>query len=603
VGTDVSDAVPEPVVANAEDDEDTDEVAPEVRPSAPDSGATALPVPLLRRRGWRVLRASAAGTFLGTVFALQAMTPSLMPRSWVYQAVASGISGAIGYGIGVLIAALARRTRTYRTCARWLLDHVSPHVIRRAWQALVVAVPSSLVLVLVAASDWQRETRVLVGLPPETSSGWLRAAPVIIGIVAAVVTVFRIGRLAARLIAGLLRRRVRFPRRIAQAVGLGVVVALALVFLDGVALRWALGAADATFSLANDQTLAGVHQPRSSERSGSPASLSPWATLGSHGQQFVDGGPSAAEMSTAAGIPVAQVKVPIRVYVGLEGARTPTARAKLAVAELERTGAFDRAVICVMTSTGTGWIDSAAPRALELMYGGNTATVTTQYSYLPSWISFLFDRPRAGDEGRALFDAVYARVHQLPPDRRPRLLVYGLSLGSAGSEAAFDGLADLRNRTDGALWVGPTNANRLWGQLVARRDPGTREATPVYADGLVVRFADRPRDLLTPSGPWLSPHVAYLMHPTDPVIWWSPKLLFTRPGWLSEPRARGVSPSMRWYPVVTFWQVSVDLGNAAYPPQGFGHNYGAEMLDAWALVAPPPGWTAADTDRARKVFR
>ena len=52
------------------------------------------------------------------------------------------------------------------------------------------------------------------------------------------------------------------------------------------------------------------------------------------------------------------------------------------------------------TSTGTGWIDSAAPKSLELMYGGNTAFVTTQYSYLPSWISFLLDRPRADAEGR-----------------------------------------------------------------------------------------------------------------------------------------------------------------------------------------------------------
>jgi uncharacterized membrane protein len=289
--------------------------------------------------------------------------------------------------------------------------------------------------------------------------------------------------------------------------------------------------------------------------------------------------------------------------VGLAGGDTPEARAALAVRELDRTGAFDREVLCVITSTGTGWVEPAAPTALELMYGGDTAVVSTQYSYLPSWISFLVDRPRADDEGRALFDAVHARVQQMPEESRPKVLVYGISLGSTGSQAAFEGIADLRERTDGVLWAGPANDSRLWRELVDRRDPGTREVAPEYAGGLVARFGDAPADLLEPDSLWLDPRVAFLVHPTDPVVWWSPKLLFTRPDWLEEARGRGVSPSMDWYPVVTFWQVTVDLANADYPPQGYGHNYSAQLLDAWALVAPPPGWTPADTARARDVFR
>ncbi|MGZ4642231.1 MAG: alpha/beta hydrolase [Blastococcus sp.] len=580
------------------DTKPTDAVAPPVVPEA----EAAVPVPLLRRRGWRAFRADPAGLALATLFALQAMTPSLMPRSWVFQAVASGLSGAIGYGIGALVWSLLRRIPAYQRLADRARARIPERARRRIWLALLAAVPTSLVLVLVVASDWQRETRVLVGLPPETSSGWLRAAPVIIAIVAVVVALFRLLRLAARWIAALLRRWTGLPRGVAQAVGLAIVGVLAFGLFDKVLLGWELSAADAAFSLANSQTLPGVHQPVSPERSGSPTSLSPWSTLGVYGQQFVAGGPSRARMAKAAGIPEASVKQPIRVYVGLGAGSTPARRAQLAVSELERTGAFARAVICVATSTGTGWIDSAAPKSLELMYGGNTAFVTTQYSYLPSWIGFLFDRARADAEGRALFDAVYTRVHQLPANHRPKLVVYGLSLGSAGSEGAFSSLGDVRERTDGALWAGPTNNNKLWSVLVARRDPGTTEAAPVYADGLVARFGDRTSDLLTPDRPWLRPRVAYLMHPTDPVMWWSPHLLFDRPDWLAEPRGRGVPPSMRWYPVVTFWQVTVDLANAAYPPQGFGHNYGAQMLDAWALVLPPSGWTAADTARARAVF-
>jgi uncharacterized membrane protein len=37
-----------------------------------------------------------------------AFTPSLLPRSWVAQGVVCGVSAVLGYGIGVLAAALGR---------------------------------------------------------------------------------------------------------------------------------------------------------------------------------------------------------------------------------------------------------------------------------------------------------------------------------------------------------------------------------------------------------------------------------------------------------------------------------------------------------------
>lgn len=575
-----------------------------VHPARPATGSAPIgrPTALLDRPGWRTLRAEPGGLVLGALFALQAMTPSLMPRSWVFQGLASGVSAAVGYGLGVLLTWLLRRWGAYRRGTARLSRAVPSRVRDGAWPVLLGAIPISLVLVLVAASDWQRQTRALVGLPEQTSAGWLRAAPVTVAIAVLLVALFRGVRLVARRLAGFLRHRIGLPRRLAQAVGAALVLAGVLGLVDGVVLRWALSAADTSFSIANDQTPDGVRRPSAAERSGSPGSLSAWDTLGSYGQQFVAGGASRAEMATAAGLPVAETRQPIRVYVGLEGAGTAEERAALAVAELERTGAFDREVICVITSTGTGWVEPAAPEALELMYGGDTAVVSTQYSYLPSWLSFLFDRPRADREGRALFDAVHARLQLAPPTRRPRLLVYGVSLGSTGSEAAFSGLADLRERTDGVLWAGPPSDNDLWGNLSARRDPGTGEVAPVYADGLIVRAGDDPDDLLEPDTPWLEPRVAYLVHPTDPVAWWSPQLLTERPDWLAEPRGEGVSPEMDWYPFVTFWQVSIDLLNADYPPQGFGHNYSTHLLEAWALIAPPEGWTSADTERAGAVF-
>ncbi len=271
------------------------------------------------------------------------------------------------------------------------------------------------------------------------------------------------------------------------------------------------------------------------------------------------------------------------------------------MAELERAGAFDRSVLVVVTTTGTGWINAAAAESLELMYRGDTAIVATQYSYLPSWLSFVVDRPRAEEAGRLLFDTVHARLVQAPPERRPRLLVYGESLGSQGSEAAFTSLADIRAQVDGVLWVGPPNSNRVWSALVQRRDPGTSQVEPVHASGLVVRFAGDVAALTRPPTPWMAPRVLYLQHPSDPIVWWSPALLFRRPDWLVEPRGVDVSPAMSWYPFVTFWQVTADMVHSQSVPDGHGHNYANLVLGGWVAVAAPGGWTDADTVRVERI--
>jgi uncharacterized membrane protein len=41
------------------------------------------------------------------------------------------------------------------------------------------------------------------------------------------------------------------------------------------------------------------------------------------------------------------------------------------------------------------------------------------------------------------------------------------------------------------------------------------------------------------------------------------------------------------------------MTNAAAVPGGHGHNYGDYVLDGWAAVAPPDGWTPEDTGRIR----
>ena len=97
--------------------------------------------------------------------------------------------------------------------------------------------------------------------------------------------------------------------------------------------------------------------------SGSPQSLVSWDSLGREGRSFVSGGPSLSELRAVTGGPV---KAPIRVYVGLATRPSLDESAALAVRELDRTDAASRGILCVVTSTGTGWIDPFAAAALEV---------------------------------------------------------------------------------------------------------------------------------------------------------------------------------------------------------------------------------------------
>jgi uncharacterized membrane protein len=190
---------------------------------------------------------------------------------------------------------------------------------------------------------------------------------------------------------------------------------------------------------------------------------------------------------------------------------------------------------------------------------------------------------------------VHDRWSALPADERPRLLLFAESLGSLFAEEVFTDIEDLRAHVDGALLTGPTSANRIRAELTAARDPGSTEVLPVYQGGRAVRFASFPSDLEHPPGPWPQPRVVYLQNPSDPVTWWSPDLLLSEPDWLVEPRGYDILPAMRWYPFVTFCQVTLDLALAEDAPVGHGHRFRRAGVAAWVAIAPPAGWTVDRT--------
>ena len=108
---------------------------------------------------------------------------------------------------------------------------------------------------------------------------------------------------------------------------------------------------------------------------------------------------------------------------------------------------------------------------------------------------------------------------------------------------------------------------------------------------------------IPPAGqPWGGSRVLYMMHPSDPIVWWSPHLIFSEPDWISEPPGKDVLKGMFWMPFVTFWQVTADLPFATGVPGGHGHTYTSEYVDGWNAVMRPAGITPQDLTDLRKII-
>ena len=83
----------------------------------------------------------------------------------------------------------------------------------------------------------------------------------------------------------------------------------------------------------------------------------------------------------------------------------------------------------------------------------------------------------------------------------------------------------------------------------------------------------------------------------------SPELLYQKPGWLVGKRGPDVSPYLRWMPIVTFLQAGFDLPMATTVPTGYGHNFApSSYIDAWIEVTQPKEWKAEDTQRLKQRF-
>lgn len=422
----------------------------------------------------KVARFSYTGSVLAVLFFCASVTPSLLPRPWLLQGLITAASALIGYGIGSMIG----------KAIRWMLDDYKPSkkLSSQLWKAYwFVSIPLVGVFLFQALQS-QAEIRKLLDLQPAPAH---TVKSFIVGIITFWILLFivRVVRLSYRKL--LVRIDYLLPRRL--SIGLSVVIVVLCMFwiFSGLFANFFFAQARNIYKANNSKTAPGVLPPSARERSGSPDSLVHWSSLGREGRLFVASGPDIQKLTDFSSTP----KTPIRVYIGVESADTASKRAQLAVEELKRTGAFERKILVLATPTGSGWLEQPAVDSIEYIHGGDTAIVAQQYSYLPSWISFLADKETARDGGRELHSAVLEELHKYPVDKRPKLISYGLSLGSFGGQAPFSGAGDMQVSLDGALFVGSPNQSEPWRSITDSRDTGSKEIKPIYRQARHVRFA------------------------------------------------------------------------------------------------------------------
>jgi len=399
--------------------------------------------------------------------------------------------------------------------------------------------------------------------------------------------------LFARSVSAGIRRFTPGSGRVAGVVGHGVALG-AIVGGVTAAVEYALRSAESGGAAID---AAYTRPPASATVSGGPVSSVPWSSLAREGVRFVNIVLSRREISEVTKAPRAQVREPVRAFVGLASAPTVDARVDLVMRDLEQLGAFDRSVICIVSPTGTGYVNYVAIEALEYLTRGDCATVAMQYSLRPSFLSL--DRVSMGrEQNRALLHALTWRLRSIPQESRPRLVGFGESLGAHTLQDAFlhEGVGGLhRVGMDRALFVG-TPAGSSWAKHW-RLEPD--RADP---DAEVVETASWSEWAAQDEAHRAGQRYYLLSHHEDPITRFEPALAVQQPDWLGPVGMRppGVSRLSRWYPIVSFVLTLVDVTNASSSVPGVfvarGHDYRADLA---RMVATAYGLDVDDAELRR----
>ena len=360
----------------------------------------------------------------------------------------------------------------------------------------------------------------------------------------------------------------RFWRLAGHGAALGALGALAYAGLDRVyqSIESGTGKIEPGFSTPPDSPYV----------IGSADSLVPWRTMGREGRRQVVTVLTRQAIEDVMGEPAKAD--PIRVFVGLETGRTELERVDLAIRELKRTGAFDRELLIAVSPTGTGYVNYVTVECCEYFTRGNCATVTLQYSKRPSPMSL--DRVWEGrKQFRMLLAAIRRELYKRDPEDRPRLVVFGESLGAHTSQDAFlnEGTQGLEDAgVERALWIGSPHLSKWKSQVLGapRADVDPAQVIDVNSFEDIEQLPMEARKKL---------RYVMITHHNDGVGLFGPDLFIQAPRWLGDPDMRPptVPKWMRWAPIVTGVQTVVDMQNAMNVVPGEfvanGHDYRADL--------------------------
>jgi uncharacterized membrane protein len=616
-------------------------------------------------------RTQQAGTLVAATLMPITFQPTLMPRSGLDQALVTGISTSLNYAFAALIqdsieaVALRGAGRTDpakvdrgawrrasivldlaavgaglaaqralpprpgerlpraggRTAAWWLsatglagaVTGVLQELIgrRRDPQDSSFPVAPFAGAAMAAVNDYRRrrwEARFPgVGVDEDARESAARSLAMSLGVTAGLTGVAAGERLFAAAVGGLLERGLPGHERLYRPLG-----HLAALWVLGGGLYQLIRRVDHRIERGAEQIEEAFNQaPASPLVSGGPGSGVAWATLSRQGRRNVATAVRPDQIEQVMGEPA--VAQPIRVFVGLESAPTEADRVAMALSELERTGAFDRELLMVISPTGTGYVNYVAVETAAYLTRGNIASVAMQYSLRPSPLSL--DRVREGRrQYRMLIDAIHNALQERPPDKRPRVVLFGESLGAWTSQDAFEhrgtqGLMDAG--VDRAIWIGTPYMSK-WRQEVLLDD------RPDVDRALVGRFNDFGE--LEALDPEARGKLRFVMitHDNDAVGHFGLDLLVRAPDWLgpAATRAATVPGAEQWRSPITFVQTLVDMKNAANVVPGQfeakGHDYRADLarfirevyrLPATdtQLAAVEAALRAAELDRKRRL--
>ncbi|MCK1410486.1 alpha/beta-hydrolase family protein [Bradyrhizobium sp. 76] len=524
---------------------------------------------------------------LGALFFAAALTPTLIPRSYLTQGALAGGCFAIGYFAGVL----------WRRLWHYLeLPEPSPRA-RSIANALVTAGCLLVVVIFLRrTAEWQNSIRTVMKMTPVETAHPLKVCVIALITFAVLLVLGRLFAFVARFLA--VRTKRVIPRKLANVLGVLIAGLLFWSIASNVLVRTAFNALDSSFRELDALQEPERPQPAAPDRTGSSASLVKWQELGRMGRRFIASGPNATEISAVTGQPAQD---PVRVYVGLGSRDTAQARAKLALEELKRQHGFQRKVLIVITPTGTGWVDPSAMDTVEYLHHGDVASVAMQYSYLNSPLSLLFQPEYGAAASRALFAEIYGYWTSLPKDKRPKLYLHGLSLGAMNSEKSAELFETIGDPIAGALWSGAPFESRIWRSITDNRNPGSPAWLPKFRDGRFVRFMNQNGPTVPPDTPWGPMRVVYLQYASDAITFFDYGDAYQAPAWMDAPRGPDVSTELRWYPIVTMLQLALDMAIATNTPMGFGHVYAPEhYVDGWVAVTDVGDWSAEALARLKQ---